>query len=145
MAHAERSVTIAAPIETVFAFFADGTNNPKWRSGVLDIARTGDEAGVGATYRQGLKGPGGKRIAGDYRITTLDAPNRLAFEVTAGPARPTGTFELSSEPGSGATTVRFALDVHPTGAARLMGPMISKTMKDEVASLDKAKEVLEQA
>ncbi|HEU5003167.1 MAG TPA: SRPBCC family protein [Actinomycetota bacterium] len=110
MPHAENTVTIDAPIATVFGFLADGANNPRWRPGVLDITPPAGGPAVGATYAQGIKGPRGKRIAGDYRITTMEAPSRLAFAVVAGPARPTGTFDLS-EPEPGKTSVRFALDL----------------------------------
>jgi hypothetical protein len=40
-------------------------------------------------------------------------------------------------------SVRFALDIAPTGLMKLMTRMISKTMRTEVAQLDALKEVLE--
>jgi len=39
--------------------------------------------------------------------------------------------------------VRFSLDISPSGLMKLMRPMISKTMRTEVAQLDTLKEVLE--
>ena len=142
MPSAEHTVTIARPIDEVYAFVADGTNNPRWRSGVIEISRTSEQDGLGATYRQVLTGPGGRRIDGDYRVTAYDPPRRLGFEVTAGPARPKGTFELS-EPQPGRTTVRFRLELQPTGLMRLASPMIGRTMRSEVASLVRMKSVLE--
>jgi uncharacterized protein YndB with AHSA1/START domain len=88
MAHAQHTVTINQPIADVFAYLADGTNNPHWRPGVLEIHRTSATDGPDATYRQILKGPGGRRISGDYRVTTHTPPTLLEFTVTAGPARP---------------------------------------------------------
>jgi hypothetical protein len=68
MAHAEGSVTIDRPVTTVFNFIADGSNNPLWRSSVTDIQRVPDKPqGLGAVFKQGLKGPGG-RIDGDNFI-----------------------------------------------------------------------------
>jgi uncharacterized protein YndB with AHSA1/START domain len=142
MAHATKSVTIARPIEEVFDFLADGTNNTKWRPPVVEIARSGGPDGVGATYKQGLKGPGGRRIDGDYRVTTFDRPQELAFQVTAGPAKPSGRYQLS-EPTGGQTTVQFELDFQPRGLQKLMGPMIQRTMESEVALLERLKAVLE--
>ena len=95
MAHADNRVTINRPINEVFAFLADGTNNPRWRPGVLEITRTSASGGEGSTYRQVLSGPGGRRIDGDYEVTIYQPPHQLEFRVTAGPARPTGRFELS--------------------------------------------------
>lgn len=142
MPHAENAVTIEAPVATVFAFLADGTNNPKWRPGVLDITPPPGGPAVGATYKQGLKGPRGKRIDGDYQITALEPPAKLAFAVVAGPARPTGTFELS-EAAPGQTSVHFSLDLTAKGVMKLMGGMIQKTMDAEVACLANLKSALE--
>jgi uncharacterized protein YndB with AHSA1/START domain len=142
MPHAEHIVTINRPAREIFDYLADGTNNTSWRSGVLEIERTSADGGQGATYRQVLAGPGGRRNAGDYRVTVFDPPRRLEFQVIAGPARPAGAFELT-ENGSGATAVRFALDLEPTGFMRLMTRMIAQQMRREVAALDTLKEVLE--
>jgi uncharacterized protein YndB with AHSA1/START domain len=142
MPSASNTVTIQRPIDEVFQFLADGANNPKWRPGVLDIAPPAGGPALGAVYAQGIKGPRGKRIAGDYKITDLTKPTRIGFEVVAGPARPTGVFELT-EPEPGTTTVRFALDLQPHGVMKLMSGMIAKTMAEEVACLANLKSVLE--
>jgi uncharacterized protein YndB with AHSA1/START domain len=142
MPHAEHTITVARSPQEVFDYLADGTHNLEWRAGVLEIERTSAAAGEGATYRQVLAGPGGRRIDGDYRITAFEPPRRLEFQVTAGPARPTGVFELS-ENGSQSARVRFALDLTATGLMKLMSPMITRTMRREVAQLDKLKTILE--
>ena len=87
MARSEASAVIDRSAEDVFDFLADGTNNPTWRDGVIEISRASGEA-LGAIYKQTLRGPGGRTIAGDYRITEFDRPRRLSFEVIAGPGRP---------------------------------------------------------
>lgn len=38
MAHAENEIMISRPGAEVYAFLADGVNNPTWRSGVRSIA-----------------------------------------------------------------------------------------------------------
>jgi uncharacterized protein YndB with AHSA1/START domain len=142
MLHAEHSVTINRPPQAVFDYLADGTHNRDWRTAVVEIRRTTDTQGEGASYRQVLTGPGGRRIDGDYRVTVFDPPRRLEFLVTAGPARPAGVFELTENPDQ-STRVRFALDITPAGLMKLMTPMIRKTMRTEVAQLDTLKDVLE--
>jgi uncharacterized membrane protein len=134
MPHAEHSVTVERPIEEVFAFLADGKNDPRWRSGVLDIERVAGE-GVGARYRQGVKGPMGRRVAADYEVTEFAPPRALAFRATAGPVRPEGRYEL--EPAGDRTRVRFALECAPTGFARLMTPVVARTMRTEVRAIDR--------
>ena len=146
MPHAENMVVIAIPIDEVFAFIADGTNNTVWRPGVMDITPPEDGPAHGAVYKQGLRGPKGQRMDGDYRITAYEPPHRLAFEVIAGPARPTGVFELE-EPVAGATTVRFSLDLEAKGFMRIpmrmaSGP-IQRQMIAEVDCLYHLKDQLE--
>jgi len=142
MPHAEHTVTVNRPQKDVFDYLAEGTHNREWRSGVLEIERTSAAEGQGATYRQVLSGPGGRRIDGDYQVTVFEPPRRLEFQVTAGPARPTGVFELS-EDADQSTRVRFSLDLNPSGLMRLMTPMISRQMRREVTQLDNLKAILE--
>jgi uncharacterized membrane protein len=143
MAHAEESITISRPATAVFAFVLDGANNPLWRPAVTDIQRVpGSPSGVGARFKQTLKGPGGRTIAGDYEIVECKPGEVIAFQVTAGPARPTGTFRFESV--GDATRVTFALHLEPRGLARLMGPMIARTMRGEGATLANLKAHLEQ-
>jgi uncharacterized protein YndB with AHSA1/START domain len=144
MAHASHTVTVDRPISDVFAYIADGTNNPRWRAGVLEIERTSAADAAGASYRQMLAGPGGRRIRGDYRITRYEEPMLLEFAVTAGPARPTGRFELAAV-GPGQTSVSFTLDAQPTGLLRIMSGMITKQMHTEVRQLERLKRELEQS
>ncbi len=117
-------------------------NNQRWRPAVIDIQQvSGKPAGVGAVYKQGLKGPGGRRIDGDYEIVELRPNELIAFQVIAGPARPTGTYQF--EPVGGATRITFTLHFEPKGLARLMDPMITSTMRSEVATLTNLKAYLE--
>ena len=142
MPHAEHTVTVARAPQDVFDYLAEGTHNRDWRAGVLEISRTSPAGGQGATYRQVLAGPGGRRIDGDYRVTVFEPPRRLEFQVTAGPARPAGVFELS-ENADQSTRVRFSLDLDPAGLMKLMTPMITRQMRREVAQLDNLKAILE--
>jgi uncharacterized protein YndB with AHSA1/START domain len=134
MAHATRTVMLSKPIGDVFAFLADGLNEPKWRPEVTNISHVSG-SGVGAVYAQTMKGPGGRSIAGDFRITRYDEPIRLDFEVIAGPARPTGSYVLR-DAGSGSTEVTFTMDLKPRGLMVLMTPIINKQVNAEVANLD---------
>jgi uncharacterized membrane protein len=143
MLHAAHTVVIDRPASDVFAFVADATNDPLWRDGIVSISRSSETAGVGATYKQVIRGPGGAHMAGDFTITEYEPDRALGFEVTAGPVRPTGRFTLSAQ-GPTQTTVTFTMEVTPSGAMRLMSKMISKELDAEVARLDRLKQVLEQ-
>ena len=141
MPEARHQVTIRRPAGDVFGFLADGLNGPKWRSGILDIAH-GSGNGVGATYKQGVKGPGGRRIDADYRITTYEPNSRLAFEAIAGPVRPKGEYVLDEV--DGGTRLTFALHAELGGIKKLlMGGAVQKTMDSEVEATERLKTLLE--
>jgi uncharacterized protein YndB with AHSA1/START domain len=140
MPEATNTVQIGRPPAEVFAFLADGETGPRWRSGVLDV-RLRSGQGEGAIYEQGVKGPFGRRVPADYEITAHEPPRRIAFRAIAGPVRPEGAYEL--EPVDGGTRVTFSLSCSPRGFAKLMTPMVAKTMRSEVAQLERLREVLE--
>lgn len=144
MAHAQNSLVINRPVTAVFDFIAYGLNTSAWRAGVVSIALVSGQAGQeGAVYKQVLKGPGGRTIAGDFKVTAAKVGQEFSFMVIAGPARPEGHYYFEQAPGG--TKVTFVLDYQPKGLAKLLGPMIQKTMNSEVAQLSKLKEVLERS
>jgi Polyketide cyclase / dehydrase and lipid transport len=141
MAHAEETVMIDRSAEEVFDFLADGSNNGRWRAGVIEVAdQSGD--GAGAVWGQTMRGPGGRTIQGNYCVTDHDRPRRLGFEVIAGPARPLGVFTLPSR-GHSSTTLSFTLDLRPRGMMRLMAPMVQRQMVKEVGAIRNLRQVLE--
>ena len=141
MPSAQHSVTVKRPVGAVFAFVADGENAMRWRPGVLDVARQSGE-GAGAIYRQGVKGPGGRRIAADYEVTAFEPDRRIAFRAIAGPVRPTGEYRFAPE--AEGTTVSLALEATVTGWKRLvMGRAVQSTMESEVRNLATLKAILE--
>ena len=141
MPSAQHSVSIRRPVGEVFAFVADGENAKRWRPGVLDVARQSGE-GLGATYRQGVRGPGGRRIPADYEITAFEPNSRIAFRAIAGPVRPTGEYRFT--PDGDGTKVDFALDATVTGWKRLlMGRAVQSTMDAEMRTLETLKAMLE--
>jgi uncharacterized membrane protein len=142
MAHAESSITINRPVDTVYAFVLDGTKNPLWRPAVISIEQVaGTPSALGAAYKQRLKGPGGRPIDGDYEIVECQPNELIRFLVTAGPARPTGIYRFTRA--GDATQVTFSLAYEPKGFARLLDPVIAQTMRGEVAMLTNLKAYLE--
>jgi|SRR4051794_38087817 uncharacterized protein YndB with AHSA1/START domain len=143
MPHAERTIVIARPPAEVFAFFADGENDPRWRPAVRVMRRQGPLA-VGARYTQRIAGPGGREIPADIEVTELAPDERVAFRGLAGPVRPMGSYAF--RPAAGGTSVTFTLDAPLTGIKKLvMAKPAQKSMDSEMTSLDRAKAILEAA
>jgi uncharacterized protein YndB with AHSA1/START domain len=140
MPEESNTITIARPVGDVFAFLADGENDKQWRGGVIEMTRLAGQ-GVGATYRQIVAGPGGRRIDADVEITEFVPDQRIAFRTTKGSVRPTGSYDLRA--GDGGTVVTFRLAAELGGVKKLMAPMVAKTMRSEVGALTELKRVLE--
>jgi uncharacterized membrane protein len=137
---AENSVVINKPRSEVFAFVANHENDLTWRPGVADIKRASGE-GQGEVYTQGMKGPMGRRIDADFEVTAYQPDTLLAFRTLAGPVRPEGGYRF--EDAEGGTRVTFSLNANLSGMQKLMSPMVSKSMRGEVAALDNLKRLLE--
>jgi uncharacterized membrane protein len=134
MPAATSSTTIARPVDAVFAFVADGENATRWRPGVLDVKHVSG-TGVGSAYKQGVRGPGGRRIDADYVITAFEPNRRIAFEATAGPVRPKGEYRFEDLGGS--TRVTMSLEAQLSGwKSLLMGGAVQKTMDAEVRTIE---------
>lgn len=142
MPTAEHTVIVNRRASDVFDYLADTSRHGEWRTGVLSIERTSADDGLGATYRQVLAARGGSHVDGDYRITAFDPPKRLAFTMTAGPARPDGVFELTENPDQ-STKVRFVLEMKISGLMKLAKPMVTQELQRQVTQLDHVKAVLE--
>jgi uncharacterized protein YndB with AHSA1/START domain len=138
---AAKEVTIARPVDRVFAFFANPENDPQWRPGLIKITHESGE-GVGARYLQQMKGPAGASIKTTTEVVALDPPRRIEFKTVKGFIQPRGRFLFSEA--DGGTNVRFELEAD-LGAVKglLMGAMVRKTMASEVENLTRAKDVLE--
>ena len=73
------TVVIDRPIEEVFAFLANGENDPKFSPRVLEIAKKTDgSTGVGTVYVSTVK-DAGMKTSRRFEITTLDAPTRIRW------------------------------------------------------------------
>jgi uncharacterized protein YndB with AHSA1/START domain len=145
MPSAERTITIAAPIEDVFAFFTNAENDTKWREELVEATPEGP-MGLNTIIRQQVSAPVIGQVAADTQITAWDPPNGYAFKVIAGPIRPEGTISFApiGDNGDGGTTVTFKLAVDIRGPQKFVFSKPTQTsMNATVAALDKVKAILE--
>jgi uncharacterized protein YndB with AHSA1/START domain len=72
-------VEIDRPVQEVFAYLADGRNDPQFSPRVLRIERVPDTpTAVGTVFRSTVK-DAGMKTAREFRITELEAPVRLRW------------------------------------------------------------------
>jgi carbon monoxide dehydrogenase subunit G len=140
MPSAENSAVVNKPRAEVFAFVANHENDVAWRPGVLDIERASGE-GRGAVYRQGVKGPMGRRISADFEVTAYEENSHIAFRTLGGPVQPEGVYRF--EDADGSTRVTFSLSASLRGPQKLLAPMVARSMRAQVEALATLKRVLE--
>jgi uncharacterized membrane protein len=141
MPSSQRSVVINRPIDDVFDFFADPSNDSRWRTHVQEVS-VGGPVDVGSRIHQVVRGPGGRGVPADIEVTAYRPPHRYGFRVVAGPVRPTGEFRFSGE--GETTTVLFSLEAQLSGLKKLlMSRAVQKSMDGEMRALDRAKGLLE--
>jgi hypothetical protein len=142
MAHAENTIVIKKSPDSVYAFLADGMNNPTWRPTITEVVlEKGAPGTAGAVYRQQVKSPGGRARKSSYEITAAEPGRKLEFVVMAGPARPLGVYRLEAIPEG--TKLNFTLDFAPHGLLRLLNPIIQRTMENDVKQLAALKSAIE--
>jgi len=77
------TVVIDRPIDEVFAFLADGENDPKFSSRVLEIAKTTDgPPGVGTVYASTVK-DAGMKTKREFELTEFEAPTKIRWAETS--------------------------------------------------------------
>lgn len=75
----EATVVIDRPIEEVFAFLADGENDKKFSSRVLEIAKTTEgPPGVGTVYASTVM-DAGMKTKREFKLTEFDPPRRFRW------------------------------------------------------------------
>ena len=73
------SAVIDRPIEEVFSFLADGTNDPKFSPRVQEIRQTTDgPVGVGTVFESTVK-DAGMTTSRRFELTVVDAPTKIRW------------------------------------------------------------------
>jgi uncharacterized protein YndB with AHSA1/START domain len=125
----EATTLIERPIEEVFAFLADGENDPKFSPRVLEIAKTTDgPPGVGTTYASTVKDSGVKTKR-EFKITEFEEPTRIRWtEVSKNLVMaPEGGYDLARADDSTRVTIHNVLEGH--GLGKLIEPLALRSAR----------------
>lgn len=141
----EGTVVIDRPIDAVFAFVADGENDPKFSPRVQEIEKTTDgPIGAGTVYRSTVK-DAGMTTKREFELTEVVAPTKIRWaersrnSVTA----TEGGYDLEPA-GDGATklTIHNVLEGH--GFGKLIAPLaLRAARKDADAFVNRIKAAVE--
>jgi hypothetical protein len=126
-------VTIARPIDEVFAFISDARNRPQWDESVEDEELTSAEPiGVGSTVRTTMRSMG-RELEIDWEVIEHQPPTSQRVESTSGPLPTTIEWNLAEE--GGATVAEFTINAEPGGPMLLLQPLIARNAQ---RNLDRA-------
>ncbi|MEU6296276.1 SRPBCC family protein [Streptomyces erythrochromogenes] len=127
----EASIEIDRPVEQVFAYLADGRNDPDFSPRVQQITKTPDgPTALGTVFRSTVK-DAGMKTAREFRIDGFDPPHLIRWtEQSRNLITAEGGYDLTPLPG-GRTRVRIfnKLDGHGLGKL-LVGIAASAARKD---------------
>jgi carbon monoxide dehydrogenase subunit G len=128
----EGTAVIDRPIEEVFAFLADGANDPKFSPRVQSITQTTDgPPGVGTVYKSTVK-DAGMTTEREFEITEFIAPTRIRWversknTVTA----PEGGYDLAPAGDGTRLSVYNVLEGHGL-VGRLLAPLALRAARKD--------------
>jgi len=132
------TTVIDRPVDTVFTYVNDVSNDVYWRTGVTESGLRSDPP----------LGPGsiGYARAGDteteYRIVSYIAGESVDWELVRGPFQGRGGYRL--EPVDTGTKFTLLADIEPSGVYKVLGPVFGwMGSRRNQADVDKLREILE--
>jgi len=141
MKRVERSATINAPPDEVFAYLSDLEKLSEWQAGVVSARRTSTgEMGVGATAlvtREIM----GNRVEALLTITEHDPPRRLAIGSEVSGVKAHATLDFAPADAGRATDLTFAMEIRGSGFTGFMEGMIASAAGGDIdTSLERLRE-----
>lgn len=140
----EATTVVDRPIEEVFAFLADGTNDRKFSPRVQEIAKTTDgPVGVGTVFASTVKDAGMKSTR-EFELTEFEQPTKIRWKEISKNAVSVshGGYDLAPE-GAG-TRVRIYNELEGHGFGKLiLGFALRAARKDADAFGARIKDAIE--
>ena len=124
----DETVTIPAPVPTVFSYLVDGENLPAWDTSIIQCTRLAgpEEISVGTRYA-GVSKIMGKRLPWTTEVVEHTPDRSATSRSIEGSLSFTATYEVEAVPGG--TRVRYLLEADSgLGGAfgKVMEPLVEK-------------------
>jgi uncharacterized protein YndB with AHSA1/START domain len=124
MARVDGEIVIDRPVDAVFDYVADQSNEPQYNPQMVRAEKiTAGPVGAGTKFRSAVASRG-RTAEMLIEITGYDRPRRLASVTTMQQADI--RYTLTFEPAGSGTRMRWSGQVRPKGAFRLLGPLIAR-------------------
>ena len=123
MARIEGEIVIGRPVDVVFDYVADQSNEPQYNPRMVRAEKiTAGPVGKGTRFRSAVASMG-RTAEMLIEYTGYDRPALLASATTMQQADI--SYTLRFEPSAAGTRMRWSGQVRPKGAFRLLGPVIT--------------------
>jgi len=123
MAGIEGEILIGQPVDVVFDYVADQSNEPQYNPRMVRAEKiTPGPVGKGTQFRSAVASMG-RTAEMLIECTGYDRPALLASTATM--AQADFSYLLTFEPAAAGTRMRWSGQVRPKGAFRLLGPVIT--------------------
>lgn len=124
MVRVEGDVTIERPLEEVFDFVADESNEPKYNPRMTRADKiTNGPIRAGTQFNSVMTGVGGAAEM-TIEFTEFDRPRRITEKVHLSNMDIQGC--LVFEPVPAGTRMKWTWDLEPRGVTRLLGPLVRR-------------------
>ena len=124
MVRIDGEIVIDLPVEVVFDYVADQSNEPQYNPQMVRAEKiTAGPVGAGTKFRSAVASRG-RAVEMLIEITGYDRPHRLASTTTMRQAAI--SYTLTFEPAGSGTRMRWSGQVRPEGAFKLLGPLIAR-------------------
>lgn len=123
-------IEIARPVDEVFAYVADPARSPSWQTNTISVSQEGDgPLVVGTRLQEVHRAPGGKQLVSLVEVVELEPPRIFALETIEG-LLPMHA-RMSFEPSNAGTRMSFIVHGQPSGAMRLVQPLLRLSLKGQ--------------
>ena len=123
MGRIEGEIVISRPVDVVFDYVADQSNEPRYNPQMVRAEKiTAGPLGKGTRFRSAVSSRG-RTAEMLIECTSYDRPGLFATTTTM--AQADISYMLRFEPTAAGTRMRWSGQVRPKGAFRLLGPLIT--------------------
>jgi hypothetical protein len=123
MARVEGEIVIGRPVDVVFDYVADQSNEPQYNPQMVRADKiTPGPVRKGTQFRSAVTSRG-RTAEMLIECTGYDRPRLLTTTTTMQQAEI--SYMLTFEPAAGGTRMRWSGQVRPRGAVRLLGPVVT--------------------
>ena len=140
----KETIFIRRPVEDVFDFVSDPSNDTSWQPGVAEcVVQSGGPIGVGATGSRRERFLG-REVELEWRITEYVHPERTAWEFIGGPLQSRGYYTFKNMGNLVGTTLTVNFEPAALGLVGLPMPgMVPGLRRVWQEGLDRLKRILE--